>query len=90
MFFNFFPAIRQKIYILEARSGSALLREQKQQNRKIFSFLFSAPQPPFRGAILELTGALVVPERDHDTKLASGVLRADGSHVELSRKVMQL
>ncbi|MES2846229.1 MAG: glycosyltransferase 61 family protein [Pseudomonadota bacterium] len=43
------------------------------------------PQPPFRGAILELTGALVVPERDHDTKLASGVLRADGSHVELSR-----
>jgi hypothetical protein len=43
------------------------------------------PQPPFRGAILELTGAVVVPERDHDTKLASGVLRADGSHVELSR-----
>ncbi len=43
------------------------------------------PQAPFTGAILHLHRALVVPERDHDAKLASGVLRADGSYCPLSR-----
>jgi hypothetical protein len=43
------------------------------------------PQPPFGGEILELHGARVVPERDHDVKLASGVLRRNGRHVALSR-----
>lgn len=42
------------------------------------------PQPPFAGLILDLPGALVVPERDHDDKLASGVLQADGQWCALS------
>ena len=44
-----------------------------------------APHPPFTGTILRLDRALVVPERDHDTKLASGVLLRDGSPCELSK-----
>ena len=40
---------------------------------------------PFAGTVLDLQGAVVVPERDHDTQLASGVLMADGSYCELSR-----
>ncbi|MEZ5777527.1 MAG: glycosyltransferase 61 family protein [Paracoccaceae bacterium] len=43
------------------------------------------PQPPFRGAVLKVRGAIVVPERDHDTRLASGVLLADRSYCEMSR-----
>ncbi len=43
------------------------------------------PKRPFRGEILRLRGAIVVPERDHDTRLASGVLLADRSYCELSR-----
>lgn len=44
-----------------------------------------SPQPPFAGTILHLHGAYVVPERDHDTKLASGVLLQDRSWCELSK-----
>ena len=44
-----------------------------------------SPQPPFAGTILRLDRALVVPERDHDTKLASGVLLRDGSPCDLSK-----
>jgi capsular polysaccharide biosynthesis protein len=47
--------------------------------------LDGAPRPPFAGTILRLPGAIVVPERAGDTSLASGVLRADQSWVELSR-----
>ena len=43
------------------------------------------PRGPFSGTILRLGQALVLPEREGDTKLASGVLKADGSYVELSR-----
>ena len=45
----------------------------------------SATTGPFRGAILHLHQALVVPEREHDVKLASGVLRSDGEYEDLSR-----
>lgn len=43
------------------------------------------PQPPFAGEIADLRGAIVVPERGGDAKLASGVLRADGSWCALSQ-----
>jgi hypothetical protein len=43
------------------------------------------PAPPFSGLILDLQQAIVVPERETDTKLASGVLRADGSYCDLSQ-----
>ena len=41
--------------------------------------------PPPAGQILMLRGALILPERDHDTPLGSGVLQADGSWCELSK-----
>lgn len=43
------------------------------------------PKPPFSGAIERLSRALVLPEREVDTRLASGVLRRDGSFAKLSR-----
>ena len=43
------------------------------------------PKPPFDGSILRLHRALVVPERDHDAKLASGVLLADATPCDLSK-----
>ncbi len=39
----------------------------------------------FTGEILDLKNAIVVPERDHDARLASGVLLSDGRYCELSR-----
>lgn len=39
----------------------------------------------FTGEILSLGAALVVPEREHDTPLASGVIDAQGAWVELSK-----
>ena len=44
-----------------------------------------APSAPFEGLILDLPQAIFVPERDSDEKLASGVLRADGSYCTLSQ-----
>ncbi len=45
-----------------------------------------APQNgPFAGTLLRLTQALVVPEREHDTRLASGVLLSDGRFCKLSK-----
>lgn len=43
------------------------------------------PAPPFSGLILDLPDAILVPEREGDAKLASGVLRADGSYCDLSQ-----
>ena len=43
------------------------------------------PSPPFAGLILDLPEAILVPEREGDVKLASGVLRADGSYCDLSQ-----
>ena len=43
------------------------------------------PAPPFAGLILDLRNAILVPERDGDAKLASGVLHADGSYCALSQ-----
>lgn len=43
------------------------------------------PQAPFTGTILSLAQALVVPEREHDQSLASGVLHADGRWCDLSQ-----
>ncbi len=40
---------------------------------------------PFKSEILELSNAIVVPERNHDRRLASGVLLSDRSYCELSR-----
>lgn len=40
---------------------------------------------PFRGEVQTISGAYVVPERDHDVLLASGVLLADRSYAPLSR-----
>lgn len=43
------------------------------------------PRKPFAGTILRLGRAVVVPEREGDAKLASGVLKADRSYADLSR-----
>lgn len=43
------------------------------------------PQAPFTGLILDLSQAIVVPERDGAEKLAAGVLRADGTFCDLSQ-----
>ena len=43
------------------------------------------PQPPFAGEIADLREAVMVPERAGDAKLASGVLRGDGSWCALSQ-----
>ncbi len=43
------------------------------------------PDTPFRGTILRLARALVVPERDGDARLASGVLLSDGRWCKLSK-----
>jgi capsular polysaccharide biosynthesis protein len=52
---------------------------------RLFHVTAGIPAPPFAGAIEHLHRALVLPEREGDLKLASGVLRADGSHAEMSR-----
>lgn len=44
-----------------------------------------APSAPFEGLILDLPQAVFVPEREGDEKLASGILRADGSYCALSQ-----
>lgn len=44
-----------------------------------------APSAPFEGLILDLPNAIFVPEREGDAKLASGILRADGSYCALSQ-----
>ena len=44
---------------------------------------YSEIRAPFAGTILRLPRAIVVPERAQDRKLASGVLRADGTAVPL-------
>jgi len=44
-----------------------------------------APSAPFEGLILDLPQAIFVPEREGDGKLASGILRADGSYCALSQ-----
>lgn len=43
------------------------------------------PEGPFTGTILQLPRALVVPEREGDARLASGVLLADGRWCKLSK-----
>ncbi len=43
------------------------------------------PTGPFDGTLLELFGAVVVPEREGDAKLASGVLHADGRYCQTSQ-----
>ena len=43
------------------------------------------PEGPFAGTLLHLSRALVVPERDGDAKLASGVLLSDGRWCKLSK-----
>ncbi len=43
------------------------------------------PSGPFTHQIAKLSQAYVVPERGHDTRLASGVLLADRSYCDLSR-----
>lgn len=43
------------------------------------------PRGPFSGTIQRLGQALVLPEREGDVKLASGVLTAQGNYVEMSR-----
>lgn len=43
------------------------------------------PKKPFAGEIADLRDAVVVPEREGDAKLASGVLRAGGSYCPLSQ-----
>ena len=52
---------------------------------KTFRLREGRPRGPFSGTIHHLGRALVLPEREGDAKLASGVLKADGSYVELSR-----
>ena len=47
--------------------------------------LDGTPRRPFDGSILRLGQAIVVPERAHDRKLGSGVLRADRSFCDLSQ-----
>jgi len=54
-------------------------------NMQVITVTEGNPQPPFSGTILQLSGAYVVPERDHDTKLASGVLLRDKTWCEMSR-----
>ena len=44
-----------------------------------------ASESPFDGTLLHLTRALVVPEREGDARLASGVLLADGQWCKLSK-----
>ncbi|MGB7261605.1 MAG: glycosyltransferase family 61 protein [Albidovulum sp.] len=44
-----------------------------------------AAEPTFHGAILKIQGAILVPEREHDTRHASGVLLADRTYCEMSR-----
>jgi pimeloyl-ACP methyl ester carboxylesterase len=52
---------------------------------RAFKIRDGGPRGPFSGAVQHLGQALVLPERAGDTKLACGVLKADGSYVELSR-----
>ena len=52
---------------------------------EVITIADGTPQAPFHGTILRLDRALVVPERDHDTKLASGVLLRDGAPCDLSK-----
>lgn len=65
----------------------AMLQDQRSRPAidEIIHVTKGKPRPPFSGAIAHLGRALVLPERRGDAKLASGVLKADGSYVELSR-----
>ncbi|MBJ2153794.1 glycosyltransferase 61 family protein [Paracoccus sp. IB05] len=78
----------------ESRDERRVRREKKAAARRLqawqdgsdTSLNVSHPdlRPPFTGEIRTLSNALILPERDHDTPLASGVLHADGSWCELS------
>ncbi len=70
-----------------ARKTLARLAETAEAAPEVREIIVSDgdPQPPFRGEILKIAGGIVVPERDHDTGLASGVLFADRSYCELSK-----
>ena len=70
----------------EARAASratALVQATGEERR--ISVPFGDPSPPFEGLIVDLAEATLVPEREGDAKLASGVLRADGSYCDLSQ-----
>jgi hypothetical protein len=47
-------------------------------------------EPLFSGRIETICGALVVPERSHDQRLASGVLYPDGRYCEMSKAWIRL
>ncbi|MGL6210411.1 MAG: glycosyltransferase family 61 protein [Paracoccaceae bacterium] len=78
---------------LALRAAEALLRQNPDSRfarRAVDEFRQAAPPPPtpdgpFAGTLLRLQSALVVPEREHDAKLASGVLLVDGTWCKLSR-----
>jgi len=86
---------------LGLRAAEALMRQSpdnRHATRARDGFRTAAPLPdarqtgaagdpggPFAGTILRLSGALVVPERKHDARLASGVLTADGAWAKLSK-----
>jgi hypothetical protein len=55
------------------------------QPTTVGALLLPPTHGPFKHEIVTLEAALVVPERDHDAKLASGVLAADGSYCALSK-----
>ncbi|MBL4928329.1 glycosyltransferase 61 family protein [Fuscibacter oryzae] len=69
----------------------AVARLEGMQNRPpampdgMMQIALGDPKPPFSGTIERLSRALILPEREGDTRLASGVLRRDGSFAKLSR-----
>lgn len=67
-----------------ALTESAPIEAAREADHKI-TVPLEGPSDAFRGLILDLRSALLVPERDGDAKLASGVICADGSYCDVSR-----
>ncbi len=70
-----------------ARRTIKQLQEAKKKERRFEEIVVKDEgfEPPFRGAIFKARQAIVVPERDHDIRLASGVLFANREYCEMSR-----
>ncbi|MCL4068765.1 glycosyltransferase family 61 protein [Pseudomonas sp. GX19020] len=68
----------------EKKTAARRLRAWKNGSDTSLNVSHPDLRPPFTGEIRMLSNALILPEREHDTPLASGVLHADGSWCDLS------
>ncbi|MEO6299859.1 MAG: glycosyltransferase 61 family protein, partial [Paracoccaceae bacterium] len=75
----------QRVVARFATLCGLLIRPPALPMQEILTLAAAPRKGPFNHHLARLGGAYVVPERPHDTKLASGVLLSDRSYCDLSR-----